>query len=67
MLAYKKSPPNLMVDWQSALIAAEEEDWLYTLASKSGGEEEEIIRKEVLDSLNFADIMFLEMMEGLGM
>jgi 3'-phosphoadenosine 5'-phosphosulfate sulfotransferase (PAPS reductase)/FAD synthetase len=52
-----------MVDWQSAPIAAEEEDWLCTLASKSGGEEEEAIWKEVLDSLDFADIVFLEMME----
>jgi hypothetical protein len=41
MLTYKKSPPNFMVDWQSAPIAAEEEDWPCTLASKSGEEEEQ--------------------------
>jgi hypothetical protein len=66
MLAYKKSPPNFMVDWQSAPISTEEEDWLHTLASKSGGEEEEAIQKEVLDSL-FADITFLEMTEDAEM
>jgi hypothetical protein len=43
---YKKSRLNFMADWQSAPIAAEEEDWLRTLASKSGGEDEEAIRRK---------------------
>ncbi|KAJ6449125.1 ribonuclease H-like domain-containing protein [Mycena sanguinolenta] len=60
---YKKSRLNFMVDWQSAPIAAEEEDWLRNLASKSGGEEEEAIRKEVLYSFDFADTAFPEMPE----
>ncbi|KAJ7929817.1 hypothetical protein B0H13DRAFT_2310205 [Mycena leptocephala] len=85
---YKKSQLNFMADWQSAPIAAEEEDWLRddlvrvdvsvevqpaveevedtvhdTFASKSGGEEEETIQKEVLDSLDFADAAFPEMSE----
>jgi hypothetical protein len=43
--------------------ATEEEDWLRTFASKSGGEEEETIQKEVLDSLDFADAAFPEIPE----
>jgi hypothetical protein len=48
---------------QSAPIAAEEEDWPRNLASKSGGEEEEAIRKEVFYSFDFADAAFPEMPE----
>jgi hypothetical protein len=60
---YKKSRLNFMANWQFAPIVAEEEDWLRTLASKSGGKDEEAIRKEVLDSLDFADTVFPEMLE----
>jgi hypothetical protein len=57
---YKKYQLNFMADWP---IAAAEEDWPRTLSSKSGGEDEEAIRKEVLDTLDFADTVFLEMPE----
>jgi hypothetical protein len=59
----RKSRLTFMADWKSAPIVAEEEDWLHTLASKSGGEDEEAIRKQVLNTLDFADTMFPEMLE----
>jgi hypothetical protein len=59
-LTYKKYQLNFMADWP---IAAIEEDWLCTLSSKSGDEDEEAIRKEVLDTLDFVDTVFLEIPE----
>ncbi|KAJ6467257.1 ribonuclease H-like domain-containing protein, partial [Mycena sanguinolenta] len=53
---YKKSRLNFMSDWQS--VPDDDEDWLRKLVSSEGGSRE-LIRREISDSCEFAEILHI--------
>ncbi|KAJ6584215.1 hypothetical protein B0H10DRAFT_1926019 [Mycena sp. CBHHK59/15] len=63
---FKKSRLNFMSEWQSAIVADDEEDWLRVLASTGDDEHKKEIRREISDSCDFAEIPYLEMPEENG-
>jgi hypothetical protein len=51
---FKKAWLNFMANWQLALVPDDKENWLCILAG-TAEEQRETIRREILDSCEFAD------------
>ena len=61
---FKKSRLNFMSDWQS--VPDDDEDWLRALVSSEEGSRE-LIRREISDSFEFAEMAYTEMPEDSDM
>ncbi|KAJ7933580.1 hypothetical protein B0H13DRAFT_1856085 [Mycena leptocephala] len=59
---FKKARLNFMSEWQSPLVAEDEEDWLRDLAMATD-EQKNNIRREISDSCEFAEAEYMEMPE----
>jgi hypothetical protein len=60
---FKKSHLNFMSEWQSALIADDDEDWLCQLAATNEAERMEAMRA-IGESFEMADNLIIHMLEG---